>query len=133
MRHDDPSALISHLQSTCRDLFNRCLAHGLQPNFAKGKTEILVSPGRKGAATLKRHWFTKKAGMLPVENCSIPWCEVHIIARYSHLKVDTQAAAKSEVAARLGHMKTSLKKYKKTLVTALTIALGLPRPSATTS
>ena len=121
----DAQQLVENLQVTCKLLFNACLEHGLQPNFAKGKTEILTSLRGKGAVSLRRHWFTEQGGVLPIPGCHLSECHVKLVAQYRHLGgiVNTKGSAKSEVVARVGQMKATFRKYKKTLFTAASIPL----------
>ena len=125
IHHVDAQQLVENLQTTCKLLFNACLEHGLQPNFAKGKTEILTSLRGKGAVSLRRHWFTEQGGVLPIPGCHLPECHVKLVAQYRHLGgiVNTKGSAKSEVVARVGQMKATFRKYKKTLFTASSIPL----------
>ena len=125
IHHEEPAILITNLQIACRAVFNACLGYGLQPNFAKGKTEVLVALRGKGATALRRHWFTEQACVLPIPDCYFPNCEVKLVARYRHLGgyVDTKGTAKGEVTARIGQMKATHKKYKKSLFTPGTVSL----------
>ena len=85
IHHPDAVQLIENLQVTCKLLFNGCLEHGLQPNFAKGKTEILTSLRGKGAVSLRRYWFTEQGGVLPIPGCHLQDCHVKLVAQYRHL------------------------------------------------
>ena len=125
IHHPEAVQLVENLQVTCKLLFNGCLEHGLQPNFAKGKTEILTSLRGKGAVALRRYWFTEQGGVLPIPGCHLQDCHVKLVAQYRHLGgiVNTKGNAKSEVVARVGQMKATFRKYKKTLFTAATVPL----------
>ena len=125
LQHDSPSALIDSLQVVGGVLFDRCLAHGLQPNFSRGKTEILASLRGKGAVQLRRHWFTDNGSMLPIPNCRIQDCQVRMIAKYRHLggQIDAKATSKCEVTARLGQVRSVFRKYKKSIFTTPVVSL----------
>ena len=125
LQHDRPEELIANLQTVCGVLFDRCLAHGLQPNFSKGKTEVLVSLRGKRAVQLRRKWFTENGSQLPIPNCQIQDCQVRMIAKYRHLggQVDAKATSKSEVTARLGQVRSVFRMYKKSLFTTSVVSL----------
>ena len=136
LQHDRPEELIANLQRVCGVLFDRCLAHGLQPNFSRGKTEVLVSLRGKRAVQLRRTWFTENASLLPIPNCRIQECQVRMIAKYRHLggQVDAKANSKCEVTARLGQVRSVFRKYKKSIFTTPVVSLhqrsALLRPFA---
>ena len=116
-QHPSPEDLISNLQEACAHLFNICLKYGLQPNFARGKTELLVALRGRNAVQARRRWFTEENGTLPIPNCVVPGCQVRMVARYRHLggQVDARATAKAEVRARTGQMMQAFRQHRKTV------------------
>ena len=74
-QHPNPDDLISNLQTACAHLFNTCMKYGLQPNYAKGKTELLVALRGHGAVKTRHRWFTEGNGyMLPIPGCCLTSC-----------------------------------------------------------
>ena len=111
-QHQDPNQLIYNLQDGCTVMINTCLKYGLEPNFAKGKTEAVVALRGRGAVKARRHWFTDQRGQLPLQACAIPECYIQMVARYKHLGgvVDAKAGSKAEIQARLGQAQASFPK-----------------------
>ena len=123
-QHQDPNQLISNLQDGCTVMINTCLKYGLEPNFAKGKTEAVVALRGRGAVKARRHWFTDQRGQLPLQACAITGCYIQMVARYKHLGgvVDAKAGSKAEIQARLGQARQAFQKYKKSLFKAKAIS-----------
>ena len=122
-QHQDPNQLVSNLQEGCTTMINTCMKYGLEPNFAKGKTEAILSLRGKGAVTARRKWFTEERGLLPLPECHLESCYIKMVARYRHLGgiVDAKASATAEVKARVGQMTQTFRRYKKTLFAATSI------------
>ena len=122
-QHPDPNQLVSNLQDGCTTMINTCMRYGLEPNFAKGKTEAILSLRGKGAVHARRKWFTEERGVLPLPQCHREGCQIKLVARYRHLGgiVDAKANTTAEVKARVGHMKQTFRRYKKTLFASTSI------------
>jgi len=101
-QHQDPNQLVSNLREGCTTMINTCMKYGLEPNFAKGKTEAILSLRGKGAVTARRKWFTEERGLLPLPDCHLDRCHIKMVARYRHLGgiVDAKAGASAEVKGK---------------------------------
>ena len=123
LQNSNPDNLIENLQEACAQLFNTCMKYGLTPNYAKGKTELLVALRGPGAVRSRRRWFTECGGILPIPGCTSSGCEVRMVSQYRHLggKVDARATATAEVKARTGQMMQSFRQHRKTVYTSQAI------------
>lgn len=122
-QHQDPNQLVTNLQEGCATMINTCMKYGLEPNFARGKTEAILSLRGKGAVHARRKWFTDERGLLPLPDCHLEGCHIKLVARYRHLGgiVDAKANTTAEVKARVGQMKQTFRRYKKTLFASTSI------------
>ena len=122
-QHQDPNQLVSNLQEGCTTMINTCMRYGLEPNFARGKTEVILSLRGKGAVHARRKWFTEERGLLPLPDCHLESCHIKLVARYRHLGgiVDAKANPMVEVKARVGQMKQTFRRYKETLFASTSI------------
>lgn len=120
LQHADPNELIANLQESCAQLFNTCMKYGLTPNYAKGKTELLVALRGQGAVKARRRWFTDAGGKLPIPGCNIDNSEVRMVGQYRHLggQIDAKATAKTEVRSRTGQMMQAFRQHRKTVYTS---------------
>lgn len=123
-QHPDPDQLVANLRVGSTTLLNACMRYGLEPNFARGKTEAIVALRGKGSVRSRRTWFTENNGRLYLPDCDAPETYIRMIARYRHLggQVDARATSRAEVQARTGQVRQVFRRYKKSLFAAQGIA-----------
>ena len=77
--------LVSRLGTVAGTLLDSCQTHGMTPNLAPGKTELMLALRGKGSRKWRKHFFgPSSSGTLTALGEHTSW-EIHVVGRYKHL------------------------------------------------
>ena len=74
----------SQIAIVARHLFQTCLQHGMRPNMARNKTEVMLFLRGAGSRHLKRELFNSDAPALFVEEVPETYSHLRITGSYKH-------------------------------------------------
>ena len=85
-------------------LIDECLARGLQPNLAAGKTEAVVAVHGSGARAARRQHLKHKQPTVAVPSISWPHARLRIVPSYRHLggRIHHHGRLSVEIRVRVG-------------------------------
>ena len=109
--------LVSMLGTVAGTLLDSCQAHGMTPNLAPGKTELMVALRGKGSRKWRKHFFgpsTSKTLTALGEHTS--W-EIHVVGHYKHLGgiAHHRGDQAREAHARLAQAHQALSRHRRLL------------------
>ena len=105
----------SQIAIVARHLFQKCLQHGMRPNMARNKTEVMLFLRGAGSRHLKRELFNSDAPALFVEEVPETYSHLRITGSYKHLGHRLQLGDDifGELKARTGQAHSVFRKYRR--------------------
>lgn len=115
IREADAASCVTKIQAILDKLFSWCYKFGLEPNTAKGKSEVLLQLRGGGSRQLKATLFDCPAPQLDIQMDHGQSTSIHLVASYKHLGGVHYVGGKllKDVRIRCGMMASAFNKYNK--------------------
>ena len=113
IRDSDPEGVVAKTQAILDHLFTWCYRFGLEPNVARGKSEVMFQLRGAGSRQVKTRLFDKENPTIPVTPENGIETQLHIVAAYKHLGGYHHVGCKmlKDIRVRCGMMASTFHKY----------------------
>ena len=115
VRDSEAPSCVARIQAILDHLFGWCYKFGMEPNVARGKSEVLLQLRGSGSRKLKTRLFDCESPGIDVNPPVGPHMRLHIVASYKHLGGIHYVGGKllKDIRVRCGMMAATFQKYAK--------------------
>ena len=115
IRDSNPAGVVVKIQAILDHLFTWCYRFGLEPNVAKGKSEVMFQLRGAGSRQVKTDLFDKDNPTITINPDNGKETQIHIVAAYKHLGGYHHVGCKmlKDIRVRCGMMHSTFHKYSK--------------------
>ena len=110
-----PTEAVLKIKLVAQHLFQKCLCHGMQPNMARNKTEIMLSLRGPGSRHLKKELFNQDVPTIQIEGVPQDYENIKLTGTYKHLGHRLQLGddIMAEIKSRTGQACSVFRKYRR--------------------